>query len=101
MYLSGVVRGCFRYEAALLAGKQSVGGSDQFFECMFLLRCKHEMGLDTGAPKHTHTHRFAHTHTPLAAATTTPTTTSAAAAIASAVVVACLVQRKLILNTID
>jgi hypothetical protein len=38
-----------KYEASLLAGNQSPDdqGGEQFFECMFLLRCKHEMGLDT------------------------------------------------------
>jgi hypothetical protein len=40
-----------RYEASLLAGNQSPDdqGGEQFFECMFLLRCKHEMELDTSA----------------------------------------------------
>jgi len=38
-----------RYEAALVCGRQPARGTEQFFECMFMLRCKHEMGLDTTA----------------------------------------------------
>jgi len=37
-----------KYEASLLEGRQNLG-VEQFFECMFLLRCKHEMELDTSA----------------------------------------------------
>jgi hypothetical protein len=37
-----------KYEASLLAGNQNGGAPvEQFFESMFLLRCKHEMGLET------------------------------------------------------
>jgi hypothetical protein len=38
-----------KYESALLSGRQPARGTEQFFECMFMLRCKHEMGLDTTA----------------------------------------------------
>lgn len=40
-----------KYEKSLLKGNQSCGdsGIDLFFEIMFLLRCKHEMELDTNA----------------------------------------------------
>ena len=39
-----------KYEASLLRGNQGTESDvEKFFECMFLLRCKHEMELDTTA----------------------------------------------------
>jgi hypothetical protein len=36
-----------KYEKKLVGGEWGGGGVDQFFECMFVLRCKHEMEMDT------------------------------------------------------
>lgn len=44
----GIAQGLIeKYELSLLSGKQPSVGIDLFFEVMFLLRCKHEMDLDT------------------------------------------------------